>query len=367
MIPVFEPELGKKEIEYVKDCLKEKWISHNGKYNKKFEEGFARYCGVKYGVATTNGTTALHLALLVLKIGKGDEVIVSDFTMASCLFAIQYVGAEPVFIDSCRETWNLDPKKIEEKITDKTKAIMVVHIYGHPCEMDSIMNIAKKHNLKVIEDCAEAHGAEYNEKKVGSFGDIGCFSFYANKIITTGEGGMIVTNDKQLEERGRWLHSLAFDKERRHMHEEIGFNFRLTNIQAAIGLGQLERIEETIAKKRKVAKTYNKYLSKVKGITTPPEVGNVRNVYWMYGILIEDDFGITRDELKKQLYENGVDTRYFFCPLHKQPYLPKGKYNPKDYPVSEELCRKGIYLPSAVNLSGKEIKHICEIIKQAKN
>ncbi|MFA5887109.1 MAG: DegT/DnrJ/EryC1/StrS family aminotransferase [Candidatus Nanoarchaeia archaeon] len=362
MIPVFEPEIGEKEAEYVKDCLKDKWISYNGKYNARFEESFAEYCGVKYGVATTNGTTALHLALLALNIKKGDEVIVSDFTMASCLFAIQYVGAEPVFIDSCRETWNIDPKRIEGKITNRTKAIMVVHIYGHPCEMDSIMGIAKKHNLKVIEDCAEAHGAEYKGKKVGSFGNIGCFSFYANKIITTGEGGMIVTNDKALAERARWLHNLAFDKERRHIHAEIGYNFRLTNIQAAIGLAQLERIEETIAKKRQIAKTYNKYLSKVKGIITPPELSDVRNVYWMYGILIEDDFGITRDELKKELYEKGVDTRFFFWPLHKQPYLPKDKYNSKDYPVSIELSIKGLYLPSSVNLTEKEIEGICSKI-----
>ena len=368
MIPVFEPILGKKEIEYARDCLDTNWISFGGKYNKKFEEEFAKYCGVKYGVATTNGTSALHLALLTLKIGKGDEVIVPDFTMASPAFAVEYVGATPVFVDADRNTWNIDVSKIEEKITDRTKAILVVHIYGHPSNMGPIMKIAKKHNLKVIEDCAEAHGALYKNKKVGSFGDVSAFSFYANKVITTGEGGMLITDDKKLAERARWLHSLTFDKERKHIHQEIGYNFRMSNITAAIGLGQLEKIEETIEKKRWIASTYNKYLSKISGITTPVEDKDVRNIYWMYGILVEDKFGISRDELKKKLYEGGVDTRFFFYPLHAQPCFSKYGYNKKDYPVCTELSEKGLYLPSGLTLTEEQIKFICDKIQEiAKN
>jgi len=271
MIPVFEPDIGEKEFAYVKDCFDEKWISHNGKYNKKLEAEFPKYCGVKYGIGTPNGTAALHLALLTLKIGKGDEVIIPDFTMASPAFAVEYVGAKPVFVDAEKETWNIDINKIEEKITDKTKAIIVVHIYGHPNDMDPIIEIAKKHNLKIIEDAAEAHGATYKGKKVGSFSDIATFSFYANKIITTGEGGMLITDNEELAERARWLHSLAFDPERRFIHKEVGYNFRISNVIAAIGLAQLEKIEQTIEKKRRVAQTYNKYLSQVQGITTPPE------------------------------------------------------------------------------------------------
>ena len=364
MIPVHEPVLGKKEFEYVNDCLNKNWISTGGEYNKKFEEQFSKFCNVKYGVATTNGTTALHLSLLALKIGKGDEVIVPDFTMASCGFAVKYVGAKPVFVDAKIDTWNMDPEKIEAKITNKTKAIMVVHIYGLPSEMDKIMNIAKKHKLKVIEDCAEAHGATFNNQVVGSFGDVSAFSFYSNKIITMGEGGILVTNDIKYADRARWLHSLSFDKERRYIHDEVGYNFRLSNVQASIGLAQLERIDEIIAKKREVASYYNKYLSKIKGIKIPLEPKGYKNVYWMYGIMVEDSFGINRDELKKKLFEAGIDTRFFFTPLHKQPCFSEYNYSSKDYPVSIELCKKGLYLPSSLNLAESQVKQICEKIKE---
>lgn len=366
MIPVFEPIIGKKEFEYVKDCFDTNWISFNGKYNKKFEEDFAKFCEVEHGIMTTNGTSALHLALAALKIGKGDEVIVSDFTMASPAFAVEYTGAKPIFVDSERETWNINPTKIEEKITDKTKALLIVHIYGHPCDMDPIMAIAKKHNLKVVEDCAEAHGATYNGKKVGSFGDVAAFSFYANKIITTGEGGMVVTNNKELAERARWLHSLAFDKERRHIHEEIGFNYRTSNVIAAIGVAQLERVDEIIEKKRWVAETYNKYLKDVEGITGPVEKEGSKNVYWMYAVVVEDSFGMSRDQLKEKLYKEEVDSRFFFTPLHAQPCFKNYKFDPKDYPVGIELAKKGLYLPSSINLTEDQIKFICDKIKGLK-
>ena len=251
-------------------------------------------------------------------------------------------------------------------ITVKTKAIMIVHIYGHPCDMDPIMEIARKHNLKVIEDCAEAHGALYKNKKVGSFGDIAAFSFYSNKIITTGEGGMLVTNDESLANRARWLHSLAFDKERRFIHEEIGFNFRMTNLQAAIGLAQLEKIDDIINKKREIARTYNQFLNNVEGIQTPYESEDVKNVYWMYAIIIEDNFGISRDELKEKLSEAGIETRFFFSPLHQQPCFKENNYNPEDFPVSIEISKKGLYLPSGLNLTSEQIESISKLIIESK-
>lgn len=366
MIPVFRPVIGEKEIEYVNDCLKENWISHNGKYNKKFEEKFADFCGVKYSVGVTSGTAALHLALLAIGIEKEDEFIVPDFTMASCGFAVAYCGAKPVFVDAERETWNIDVNKIEEKISNRTKAIMVVHIYGHPCEMDKVLSIVKKYNLRVVEDCAEAHGAVYKGKTVGSFGNVAAFSFYANKIITTGEGGMVVTDDKEIAERARWLHSLAFDKERRFIHEEVGYNFRMTNLQAAIGLAQIERIDEIIEKKRKIAKKYNRFLGSIEGITTPTEKEYVKNVYWMYGILVEPNFGKSRDALKAELYKQGIDSRFFFAPLHSQPCFSNYNYDRADFPVSIELSKKGLYLPSAIDLKDEEIEFICRKIKEAK-
>jgi perosamine synthetase len=366
MIPVFRPVIGEKESEYVNNCLKENWISHDGKFNKIFEREFPKFCGVKYGISVTSGTSALHLALLALKIGKGDEVIVPNFTMASCGFAVSYCGAKPVFVDSERETWNIDVNKIEEKISDKTKAIMVVHIFGHPCEMDEVVALSDKYSLKVIEDCAEAHGAVYKGRKVGSFGDVAVFSFYANKVITTGEGGMLITNSETIAERARWLHNLAFDKERRYIHEEIGYNFRMTNLQAAIGLAQLERIDVIIEKKRRIARTYSSYLAGIEGITLPPEKPYVRNIYWMYGIIVEKDFGMSRDLLKSELFSEGIDSRFFFTPLHSQPCFSQYNYDKKDFLVSIELSQKGFYLPSGIDLTDEQIGFICNKIKEIK-
>ena len=366
MIPVFRPVVGEKEREYVNDCLKENWISHDGKFNKIFEREFPQFCGVKYGIGLTNGTSAIHLALRALKIEKGDEVIVPDFTMASCGFAVTYCGAKPVFVDSERETWNIDVNKIEDKISDKTKAIMVVHIFGHPCEMDEVLALSGKYNLKVIEDCAEAHGAVYKGRKVGIFGDVAVFSFYANKVITTGEGGMLITNSETIAERARWLHSLAFDNERRFIHEEVGYNFRMTNLQAAIGLAQLERIDEIIEKKRRIARTYSSYLAGIEGLTLPPEKPYVRNIYWMYGVLVEENFGVSRDLLKSELFSEGIDSRFFFTPLHSQPCFSQYNYDKKDFPVSIELSKKGFYLPSGIDLSDEQIGFICNKIKGIK-
>jgi perosamine synthetase len=366
MIPVCEPFLTGKESEYVGDCLKTNWISSAGKYIAEFEKGFAAYCGAKYAIATTSGTTALHLALAALGIGKGDEVIIPTFTMAACAFSVIYTGAKPVLVDSEPETWNMDVTRLERKITPRTKAIMPVHIYGHPCDMDPIMDIARKHRLYVVEDAAEAHGATYKGKMVGGIGDIGCFSFYANKIITTGEGGMIVTSDEKLADRARRLKDQAFSRERRFLHTELGFNYRMTNIQAAIGLAQLENIDRLVEMRRKNASIYNRLLKGVPGITLPVEKKWAKNVYWMYSVVIEKEFGMSRDDLMAFLRQKGVDTRTFFIPMHVQPaFKNMGLFEAERYPVSDQLAEKGLYLPSGSGLTEEQINTVCEAVRQA--
>jgi len=365
MIPVCEPLLGEKETEYTLDCLKTNWISSKGKYIGEFEERFANYCGSKYGISTTSGTTALHLALASLGVGTGDEVIVPTFTMVGTVFAIVYTGATPVLVDAEPETWNIDTAKIEEKITRRTRVIMPVHIYGHPCDMDPIVVIARRHNLYIIEDAAEAHGAEYKGRKVGGIGHVNCFSFYANKIITTGEGGMVITNDEEIAERARSLRDLAHSKERRFQHTDLGFNYRMTNIQAAIGLGQFEKIDELVERRRGNARLYNSLLKDIEGIGLPPEKEWAKNVYWMYSILIQDEFGMSRDEVMKRLKEKEIDTRTFFIPAHEQPAFERmGLFHGERYPVAEELSRKGLYLPSGSGLKEEEIRQVCNAVKE---
>ena len=367
MIPVCVPLVGKTEEKYLKDCIKTNWISSAGKYIKKFEDSFSDYCGQKYGITTTNGSSALHLAVAALGIGKGDEVIVPTFSIASTAFAVISSGAKPVFVDCLADTWNIDPTQIEKKITKNTKAIMPVHTYGHPCDMDAIKKIARKHKLFIIEDAAEVHGAEYKGKKAGSFGDIACFSFYANKIITCGEGGMVVTSNKKLAEKCAKLKNLSFLKEKRFWHEELGFNYRMTNMQAAIGLAQLEKIENFVDKRRKNAKTYNRLLKNVEGLTLPVERADVKNVYWMYSLLVGKDFGMSRDVLMKKLREKGVETRTFFISLHNQPVFKELGFDSKDkFPVSDRISKEGLYLPSGSGLKKSEIQYVCEQIKNIK-
>jgi perosamine synthetase len=365
MIPVCVPFIGEKELEYVVDCIKTNWISSKGRYVEEFESKFARYCGCTYGISTTSGTTALHLALASLGIGPGDEVILPASTMIATAFAVVYCGAKPVLVDAEQETWNVNVERLEEKITDKTKVIMPVHIYGHPCDMDPIMKLARDHDLFVVEDAAEAHGAEYRGKKVGGFGDVNCFSFYANKIITTGEGGMVVTNDEEIAERARLLKDLAHSPDKRFLHTAVAFNYRMTNIQAAIGLAQFERIEELVERRRRNAQLYNRLLQGIKGIRLPPEKEWARNVYWMYGILIEDEFGMSRDALMQKLEQKGIETRAFFMPMHEQPvFQAMGLFHDERYPVAEELAKKGMYLPSSSGLKEEEIKYISATIKE---
>ena len=365
MIPICEPFLGGKELEYVTDCLKTNWISSQGKYVSEFEQRFAGYCDAKYGVSTTNGTTALHLALASSGIGPGDEVIVPAFTMIATVFAVIYTGAKPILVDAELETGNIDPHKIEEKITARTKVILPVHIYGHPCDMDPVMKIAKKHNILVVEDAAEAHGAEYKGKKVGGIGHASCFSFYANKIITSGEGGMVVTSDEKIAEKARSLKDLAHAKEKRFLHTDLAFNYRMTNIQAAIGLAQFERINELVEMRRHNARLYNSLLEDMEGLRPPVEKEWAKNVYWMYSGLTKDEFGMSRDELMERLRDKGVDTRTFFIPMHNQPvFRDRGLFEGESYPMAEELYQRGLLLPSGSGLTRDQIEYVCTIIKE---
>ena len=358
-IPVYEPFLNKSELERVRDCVKSGWISSLGRGIDKFEDGFSRFCGAKYGIATSSGTAALHLSLVSLDIGKGDEVIVPTLTFVATANVVSYTGAKPVFLDSDTSSWNIDPNKIRKAINKKTKAIIPVHLYGHPANMGHIMDIARKYNLFVIEDAAEAHGALYKGKKVGSFGRASCFSFYGNKIITTGEGGMVLTNSLELDKKLRSLRDHGMSKFRQYYHSKIAFNYRLTNIQAAIGLAQLEKIDVIIQRKIENALFYNKLLNDIEGLNLPPEEVWAKNVYWMYSILIGKNFRLSRDGLMKKLKERGIDTRPFFIPMHRlPPYKCKG-----DFPVAERLSLQGMNLPSSPNLKKKDIKYVCETIK----
>lgn len=376
MIPVCEPALLSNEKKYVLDALETGWISSAGKYIPAFENAFAEYCGVKHGIAVTSGTVGLHLALIALGIGKEDEVIIPDFNGIYGAFALCYTGAMPVFVDAEPETWNIDPTKIEEKITEKTKAIMVVHIYGHPCNMDPVQKIAKKYDLKIIEDAAEVHGAEityesndgFITKKTGSLGDIAIFSFYANKIITTGEGGMVVTNNDELAEKCRYYKNLCFPLKgiRNYIHKDIGFNYRMSNIHAAIGLAQVELADKYVEMRRHNNFLYKKYLEDVLGINLQPEKEWAKNVYWMNGVIVDPkEYGLSRDELMKKLRKNGIDSRLFFTGMHRQPSLQKYGCDCRgDYPISNWLAENGLYLPSSSGLKEYQIMRICEIIKK---
>ena len=364
MIPVAEPCIGDEELKNVIEAVKSGWISSKGKFIKEFEKEFAKYCGVKYGVTTANGTVALHLALKALGIGKGDEVIVPTLTFVATANAVTYCNAKPMFVDSHSEYWCIDPEKIEDNITKNTKAIIVVHLYGHPCDMDWIMDIAEDRGLYVIEDCAEAHGAEYKGRKVGSFGDIACFSFYGNKIITTGEGGMCITNNEELVEKMRLLRDHGMDRHKKYWHEVIGFNYRMTNLQAAIGVAQLKKLDKFIQKKRLIAKWYTEELKELECkelIKLHPEMPWAKCVYWMYSILIEDKAKISRDELMKKLEENGIETRPFFTPMHLLPIYNSGK----GLPIAENLAKRGLNLPSSINLKNNQVSCIANTLVEA--
>jgi perosamine synthetase len=364
-IPMAVPVLGDKEIAYVVDAVRTGWISSQGRYVTEFEDGFSRYCGAAHGIAVTSGTTALHLALAVLGAGPGDEVILPPITHIACINAVRIVGATPVLADCDATTWGLSPAAVQDKITARTKAIMPVHLYGHPVDLDPLLELAEERGIYLVEDAAEAHGAEYKGRRIGSLGHLTCFSFYANKIITTGEGGMIVTNDAKLAARARKLRDQAYEKERRFWHTEMGFNYRLTNVQAAIGLAQLERITEFVETRRRSAKLMNELLRDEPGITLPPEQPWAKNVYWMYSALIDRErFGMGRDELMVELKKRGIDSRPFFFPLHQQALYQKD-FKGERYPVAEGLAQKGINLPSGNELTEVDIRRIAGAIKSA--
>lgn len=366
MIPVNEPLLGKEELKNIIDCVKSGWISSKGSYIKKFEDNFAKFCGLRYGITTTSGTTAIHLALASLGIQKGDEVILPTFTMIATAYAVLYTGAKPILVDCENRTWNIDVSKIEKRITSKTKAILPVHIYGHPVDMDTVLKLAKKYKLFVLEDAAEAHGAKYKNKVCGSLGDISCFSFYANKIITTGEGGMVVTNNKKLSEKAHLLKDLAHSPKKRFLHIDLAFNYRMTNMQAAIGLAQLRKIRELIIKKRRIVFLYNKHLKGVRGLRLPIEEKWAKSVYWMYAVLVENDFGISRNRLRDELLKKGIGTRDFFVPMHQQPVIKKlGFVNKREkYPVADYISERGFYLPTGLALKEADVLYIARTIKK---
>lgn len=363
MIPVCEPTLQGNELKYLKECVETNWISSTGRKIIAFEEAFAEKVGAKYGVSCTNGTTALQLALYVAGIGPGDEVILPTFTMIATANVVTHLGARPVLVDADPYTYTMDVGKIEEKITEKTRAIVPVDIYGHPCEMDAILEIADKRGIAVIEDAAEAHGAEYRGRKIGSISDASTFSFYANKIITTGEGGMITTDSREFYDKARNIRDHAFSEERHFWHKYVGFNFRMTNLQAAIGLAQVERFEELVGARIRNAALYNSLLRDVPGLRLPPEAEGVKNVFWMYALVVDDEFGMSRDELRKQLADRGIETRTFFIPIHLQPIYHK-LFKGESFPVSESLCARGLYLPSSSGLSERDIRHVSAAVRE---
>lgn len=363
-VPVNTPLLSGNEEKYLLECIRTGWISSEGPFIKQFEEKFAAYLGRKEGIAVANGSGALDIAVQALKIGLGDEVIMPTFTIISPAQSVVRAGATPVLVDSDPITWNMDVTQIEAKITPKTKAILVVHIYGLPVDMDPILDLCNKYGLFLIEDAAEMHGQTYKGKLCGTFGDISTFSFYPNKHITTGEGGMIMVDDLDLADRCRKLRNLAFETNgRRFIHHELGWNYRMTNMQAALGLAQLEKIEEHIDKKRWIGKVYHESLKKLKTFKLPLEsTPYAENIYWVYGLIAETE--AISEEIVKYLSENGIGTRPFFWCMHEQPIFKKmGLFLDEKYPVAEKLARNGFYLPSGLGITPEEVNRVVDAIK----
>jgi len=380
IIPVNEPLIGAREIEYVSECLRTGWISSAGRFIEEFERKWAATCGMKYGIAMSNGTTALQAAVACLGLQPGDKVLMPTFTIISCAQAIIYNGGIPVLVDSDPRTWCMDVVQVRAKVEaemkkgdGKLKAIMPVHIYGHPVDMDPILELAGKHNIKIIEDAAEVHGAEYLSgrntatplwRRCGGLGHLSIFSFYANKLITTGEGGMVLTDDPAYAEKARSLRNLCFLPHRRFYHTELGHNFRLTNLQAAIGLAQLERMEEIIARKRWMGKAYTERLQGIPGLQLPVEEPWARQVYWMYGLVLDENTGLDAVQFAQKLKAKGVETRPFFLGMHEQPvFHDMGLFRDEKYPVAERIARQGLYLPSGLTLTENQLDQVCEAVR----
>jgi perosamine synthetase len=360
MIPVFAPWLSDNARRYVLDCVDTGWISSLGTYVGRFEREFAQFCEARHAVATSNGTTALHLALATLGVGPGDEVLVPDLTFVATANVVRYTGATPVLVDADPRTWTLDVADAARRITPRTRAIIPVHIYGHPVDMDPILELSRRHGFWVVEDAAEAHGARYQGRRVGALGHLGAFSFYGNKIITTGEGGILVTNDPALAQRAAFLRDHAMDPQRRYYHPEIGFNYRMTNIQAAIGCAQLEQADAILARRKTIAGAYETGLAGLTGLRLPPAEPWAENVYWMYSVLVEPGFGPDRDAVREGLRARGVDSRPFFVPLHELP--PHRSDIP--FPVATRLARQGLNLPSGTGLTTDQISTVCQALRE---
>ena len=369
-----EPHLTDREVEYVAACIKTGWVSSSGPSIEEFEQKWGQYCGRQYGVSVCNGTAALQTAVAGLHLDAGDEVIMPTFTIISCAAAVLYGGGTPVLVDADPRTWTMNVEQIVDKITSRTKAIMVVHIYGHPVDMDPIIALADRHGLAIIEDAAEAHGAEYlagrnsaspQWKRCGSFGTASCFSFYANKLITTGEGGMVLTDDPKLADRFRSLRNLYFQPERRFAHAELGFNFRFTNLQAALGLAQFERIDQIVAKKRWIGHEYTKRLEGISGLQLPVEESWARSVYWMYGVVLSKDAAMDASGFAKKMADRGVDTRPVFLGMPEQPvFRRRGLFQDERYPVTERLAKQGLYLPSGLGLTEEQLAEVVEAVRE---
>lgn len=366
MIPVNEPLLDGNEKKYLMECIDTGWISSEGPFIKQFEDKFAARVGRKHGVAVCNGTAALDAAVEALGIGAGDEVIMPAFTIISCIGQLIRSGAKPVLVDSDPITWNMDVSQIEAKITERTKAIMVVHIFGLPVEMDPVLDIARRHGLMVLEDAAQMHGQSYKGRPCGSFGDISTFSFYPNKHITTGEGGMIVTNDDQLANDCRSLRNLCFQPHKRFVHERLGWNLRMTNMQAALGLAQLERLDEFVQRKRRMGARYSELLNGLPGVQLPvSRTDYAENIYWVYGLVLDDAIGFGAEEAMRRMAAVGIGTRPFFCPMHQQPVLKRmGLFEHETYPVAERMYRQGFYIPSGMALSDEQIEQTASAVKK---
>lgn len=361
-IPVSEPLLDGGEKKYLMECVDTGWISSDGPFVKRFEEAFAKTCGRRFGVAVCNGTAALEAAVEALRIGPGDEVIMPSFTIISCAMAVIRAGGVPVLAESDPHTWNMDPAGLEELVTKRTKAIMAVHTYGLPAPMEAIERTARKHGLAIIEDAAEAHALTCGGRPCGSFGEISCFSFYPNKLITTGEGGMVLTDDPELADRLRSLRNLCFQPARRFVHEELGHNFRMTNIQAALGLAQLERMDEFLARKRGVAARYLELLSGLEGVRLPlPDVPEAKSVFWVFGLVLKPGHSLDAIGAMKLLAERGIGTRPFFWPLHRQPVFERmGLFKGLRLPVAEELGERGFYIPCYPGMSGEQAERVAQ-------
>jgi perosamine synthetase len=365
-VPVNEPVFCGNEKKYLLECIESGWISSEGPFVRRFEEEFSARVGRRYGVAVSSGTAALDVAVAALGVGEGDEVIMPTFTIISCAQAIVRAGGKPVLVDSDAVTWNMDVNQIEGKITSRTKAIMTVHIYGLCVDMGSVLELADKYKVKVIEDAAQAHGQTYRSNPCGSFGDVSIFSFYPNKLVTTGEGGMVVTDDESLAERCKSLRNLCFRKGRRFVHEELGWNYRMTNLQAAVGVAQLERLSQYIERKMRIGSRYTELLEGIDGLQLPVVRTNyAENIYWVYGIVIDDRRALDSAEVMSRLAEKGIGTRPFFWPMHEQPVFKKmGLFKEESYPVAERLARQGFYLPSGLGLRDEQMEYVAGCIKE---